>query len=367
MVTPRAIRETVWKRAPEGVRYAAQTMVRAAGGSPGDLPRTHAFDMDDIEWAAAAATHSCSGGTTNPGVSFLGGAQRAGVTTLTSREGDFVTPVRQFVSRSPAEPAGCAERTALAIRVATGRISVGITQETDQYDLVLLAARVVLEAADHEAAALRRAALDAAPKGGGDPAYAGRGPAMIACSPFGRGPEAGSGGPLAEEIEEAAAVLRNRGARGPDFVMYTPLAHMGALQDVGLRPGPAAAGIVCVGSRALNRPPNASGPHGQGQVSVMFDPQAAFKMRDSPRLVLESRRGRDGESLRVAATHMMTVDMDGTAVCLLSHGSGPRAAARRPAGSAPWRPQPTNRGLLRPRARRRRVSIVTHLGGDLAS
>ena len=367
MVTSRAIRETVWKRAPEGVRCAAQTMARAAGDSPGDPPRTHAFNMDDIEWAAAAATHSCSGGAANPGVSFLGGAQRAGVTTLTSREGDFVTSVRQFVSRSPAEPAGRAECTALAIRVATGRISVGITQETDQYDLVLLAAKVVLEAADHEAAALRRAALDATPKGGGDPAYAGRGPAMIACSPFGRGAEAGSGGPLAGEIEEAAAVLRSRGARGPDLVMYTPLAHMGALQNVGLRPGPAVdAGIICVGSRALNRPPNASGPHGQGQVSVMFDPQAAFKMRDSPRLVLESRRGRDGESLRVAATHTMTVDMDGTAVCLLPHGAGPRAAARRPAGPAPRRPPPTNCGPQRPQARRRRVFIVTHLGGDLA-
>lgn len=364
MVASNAIGEAMWKRAPKSARYAVQTMVDAAGDRPGHPPRTYAIDMNSIEWAAM---RSRSGGTANSGVSFLGGDQGAGVTTLTSDNGDYVTPVRQFFSWSPAELAGRAERTALTVRAATGLIRIEITQETDQYDLVRPVAKIVLEAADYEAAALRRAALEAIPKGGGGPAYAGRGPAMIGGPPFRQGAGAGSSGPLAEEIEEAAAVLRSRGARGPGLVMYTPLAHMEALRDVRLRPESAAAGgIVCVGSRALNRPPDASGPPGQGQVSVMFDPQAAFKMRNSPRLVLESRRGRDGESLRVAAAHMMAVDMDGTAVCLLSHGAGTRTAARRPAGSAPWRPQPTNRGLQRHPARWRRVSIVTHLGGDLA-
>ena len=349
MVASNAIGEAMWKRAPQSARYAVQTMMDAAGDRPGHPPSTYAIDMNSIEWAALC---SHSGGAANSGVSFLGGAQRAGVTTLTSDNGDYVTHVRQFLSWSPAELAGRVERTALTVRAATGLIRIEIPQETDQYDLVRPVAKMVLEAADHEAAALRRAALEAIPKGGGGPAYAGRGPAMIGGPPFRQGAGAGSSGPLAEEIEEAAAVLRSRGARGPDLVMYTPLAHIEALRDVRLRPESATAGgIVCVGSRALDRPPDdASGPPGQGQVSVMFDPQAAFKMRNNPRLVLESRRGRDGESLRVAATHMMAADMDGTAVCLLSHGAGTRTAAGRPAGSAPWRPPPTNCGPQRHQA-----------------
>ena len=363
MVSSSAIGEAMWKRAPKSVHYAVQTMVHAVGDRPGHLPRTCAFDTESIEWAAM---HSHSGGAANPGVSFLGGAQGAGVTTLTSHEGDYVTPVRQFISRSPAEPAGRAERTALTIRAATGRIGVGITPEPDQYDLVRLVAKTVLEAADYEAVALCRAVLEAIPKGGGGPAYAGRGPATVDCPPFGQGAEAGGSGNLAAEIEAAAAVLRSGAACGQGLVMYTPLAHMEALQNVRLRPESAAAGIVCVGSRALNRPPDAGGPHGQGRVSVMFDPTAAFKMRNSPHLALETRRGRDGESLRVEAKHMMTVDVDGAAVCLLLHGAGPRAAAGRPAGPAPRRPPPTSRGLQGPTARRRCTSIVIHLGGDLA-
>jgi len=128
MVASNAIGEAMWKRAPKSARHAVQAMVRAAGDSPAHPPRTYAIDMNSIEWAAM---HSHSGGATNPGASFLGGDQKAGVTTLTSHKGDYVTPVRQFVSLSPAEPAGRVERMALTVRATTGPFCITITQDTD--------------------------------------------------------------------------------------------------------------------------------------------------------------------------------------------------------------------------------------------
>ena len=209
----------------------------------------------------------------------------------------------------------------------------------DDGELSLLLGQLAFAAADYEAAAIRHVALDrhfqhCGAAGGldGGSALASSGPARVDCE-----------GPLTEEgIEKGAGMLRDRGYGGQGLVVYEPLAHE-SLADYSQRQGMRCAGIsvgyrvapggphigwangsgniVRVGSRALDEPAAAGGLSIEQNASIMFDPHAAFALRDAPRLWLEAWLEWGGRHLAVKPTHMLHVDMNDDAVCLLLHTS----------------------------------------------
>lgn len=202
----------------------------------------------------------------------------------------------------------------------------------DAGELSLLLAELAFAAADYEALALRRIVLDrcfqrngAAGSWDGGAAVAGPSLACVDCR-----------GPLTEErIAEGAKMLRGRGYGRSGLVVYEPLTH-GSMADYsqrpdlrcagisagycvapsGLRLGRAGgtAGIARIKSRALDEPPAV-----EWNASIVFDPRAAFTLRDYPRLWLEAWRDYEGQSLAVEATHTLRIDMNADAVCLLLH------------------------------------------------
>ena len=277
-------------------------------------------------------------GAANPCVSLRWAAGPARIGSLASPEGMLVTPIRQFVRAPPRAPSargldGSGRLDGPIIRTNTEDLA-----RMDDGELSLLLGELAFAAADYEATAIRHVVLERLSQrrgAAGNPdvgaALAGHGLAWVDCK-----------GTLAEGIVEGARMLRGKGHGGQGLVVYEPLAHESPADysqrqgmrcagiSVGYRVAPGGppleqagwnVGIMRVGSWALDEPPAAGGLSIEQNASIMFDPHTAFSLRDAPRLWLEVWREWDGRNLAVKPTHMLRIDMNEDAVCLLLHTS----------------------------------------------
>ena len=314
-----------WRRIPDDFRRAVRT-ARAAAVAPPGSPLRAPLDIADIEWAAA---HLHRDAASNQNVSMCGAARSSRIDAFTSRQGEIITPVRQFFLAPPwASPPGrlCRVSHLSGPRL---RIDLDYLERTDDSELAQLLGDMALAAADYEAAAARHAVLEAS--------LCRRGVTVGYGAPITPvRPGIDCGGPLKEGIARGAELLRERGYGGSDLVLYEPMegerprllagqyvdSGVGHIAVAGcLSPTRAAeaTGIVRVRSRALDAPLDAGGPAVHMQASIMFDPHAAFAVRTVPRLWLELWLERNRQYLCMAATHTVCIDVNEDAACLLFH------------------------------------------------
>lgn len=321
------------RRIPGGYLHAARAL-KAAAESPSRRSAYSALCVSDLGWAAV---RKYGDGNGSPHVSLRGTTQQTRIESLASPKGMLVTPIRQFVRPPSRAPPARGLHGPERLGGPVIQINKGHPAMMDAGEFSLLLAELAFAAADCEALAIRHIALArlsrrSSAAGGRDRGAAPGGPSLacVDCR-----------GPLTEErIAEGAEMLRGRGYGGSGLVVYEPLTH-GSMVDYsqrsvmrcvgisvaysvapgGLRLGRAGgtAGIARVKSRALDEPSGTGGPPGQGNASIMFDPCAAFALRDDPRLWLEAWRDCKGQSLAVESTHTLRIDMNEDAVCLLLH------------------------------------------------
>ena len=329
---------------PDDFQHAALIIKRAAGGTPPEAPLYAKLDVADIGWAAA---RRYGDGASGMHAVLRDAAWPLRIATYTSRQGTHVAPMRQFFRNPPPAPAHGGLRRAVRLGGPILRFRLEDLARMDPGELPLLLAEVAFAAADYEAAAVisallgrlpaRRGAAAAGNGGGSAPAN----PRLLCidCEEY----------PTRDCIAKGAGMLRDRGYGGSGFVLYEPLARtlpdherprLSASQPAGISvwygtapvvPRPAyaagtASGIVRVGSWALNQPLAMGGPTRHTHASIMFDPYAAFALRDGPSLRLEAWLDWDGEDVSVEATHTVCIDVNEDAVCLLRHT---RASAQR--------------------------------------
>ena len=317
-----------WRRIPDDFRRAVLAARAAAGAPPGSPLRTP-LDIADIWWAAA---HRHRDAASNQNVSLCGAVRSPRIDAFTSRQGEIITPVRQFFRAPPrSHPPG---KQCRVLRLSGPRLRIDLErlERTDDCELAQLLGDMALAAADYEAAAARRAVFEAfLHRRGATTGYGAQTSPVL--------PGIDRGGPLEEGIARGAELLRGRGYGGSDLVLYEPMERerprllAGQYADSGVGhiamagcPSPAqaaeSAGIVRVRSRALDTPLDAGGPAVHMQASIMFDPHAAFAMRAVPRLWLELRREWNRQSLCMAVTHTVYIDVNEDAACLLFHEAG---------------------------------------------
>ena len=274
----------LWKAAfsdvPGGVRGGQAA--RIAGGGREGPPYRYVIDAASLGWPAVRRRGSA---TPNQGVHRYGDAGRLAVESLTTREGRYVTPIRQLCGapgpRSGAEAVFVGACVLNIPAPALGGAAAAAWCEA--LPRTIEAACLCL--VDWEAAALRDFVVGR---------HLARGAVPV-------GAAGGSGGrPAAGDVEGAAELLRGRGYGRSPLVCYAPAGLMPPPPGAGAEGG----GIVYVASSAMG------GRWGGGGACIVFDPGAAFSLCAGPRTLLEYAHPAGGRIARLTHTIEASVNED---------------------------------------------------------
>lgn len=284
--------EPLWGRAARPGEAAFSDVPGSVHGGPAAWtagvwegpPYRRVIDAACLGWPAV---RRCGNATPSQGVYRYGDARRWFVEALTSREGRYMTPIRQFC-RAPWPHLGAeavlVDAFILNIRAqALGGAASAMGCEAQ----LRIVASAYLRLVDWEAAALRDFVVER---------HRTRG-----AVPFGAA--GGSGGRLAaaEGVNGAAGMLRGRGYGRSPLVCYAP---------AGSLPPPPPPGASAEGGGIIHVASSAMGGRRGGGACIVFDPVAAFSLRAGTHTLLEYAHPASGRIARLTRTIVAAVNED---------------------------------------------------------